>query len=107
MKALVTGATGFVGRRLTGARRGPVTRFAASCVTAGVPGTEELGSEIREGDVLEAESLRGAGMDRPLIEGLSTPTVVSDPSGAALFDVVPMPFADALRRAREEETASS
>ena len=31
-----------------------------------------------------------AGVARPLIEGLSTPTVVTDPSAAALFDVEPM-----------------
>jgi uncharacterized protein YbjT (DUF2867 family) len=48
-----------------------------------------------------------AGVARPLIEGLSTPTVVTDPSGAALFDIVPMPFEEALRRAREEEVASA
>jgi uncharacterized protein YbjT (DUF2867 family) len=47
-----------------------------------------------------------AGVARPLIEGLSTPTVVTDPAGAALFDVDPMPFDEALRRAREEERAT-
>jgi uncharacterized protein YbjT (DUF2867 family) len=45
-----------------------------------------------------------AGVARPLIEGLSTPTVVTDPSGAALFDITPMSFVEALRRARAEET---
>jgi uncharacterized protein YbjT (DUF2867 family) len=44
-----------------------------------------------------------AGVARPLVEGLSTPTVVTDPTGAALFDLVPMPFVEALRRARAEE----
>jgi hypothetical protein len=34
-----------------------------------------------------------------LIEGLTLPTVVSDPSGMELFDVEPMGFEDALRRA--------
>jgi uncharacterized protein YbjT (DUF2867 family) len=38
------------------------------------------------------------GVARPLIEGLSTPTVVEDPGGAALFDVEPMPFEESLRR---------
>jgi uncharacterized protein YbjT (DUF2867 family) len=47
-----------------------------------------------------------AGVARPLIEGLSTPTVVTDHSGAALFDVSPMPFDEALRRAHEEELRS-
>jgi uncharacterized protein YbjT (DUF2867 family) len=42
---------------------------------------------------------------RPLIEGLSTPTVVTDGSGAAMFDVDPMPLDEALRRARDEEVA--
>ena len=46
-----------------------------------------------------------AGVARPLIEGLSTPTVVTDPAGAALFDVVPMPFDRALRRAYEEDVS--
>ncbi len=39
------------------------------------------------------------GVARPLIEGLATETVVSDPSGMALFDVEPMPLAEALRAA--------
>jgi len=46
------------------------------------------------------------GVARPLVEGLSTPTVVTDPAGAALFDVTPTPFVEALRRARAEETTS-
>jgi uncharacterized protein YbjT (DUF2867 family) len=40
---------------------------------------------------------------RPLVEGLTTPTVVTDPSGAELFDVVPESFDESLRRALEEE----
>ena len=46
-----------------------------------------------------------AGVARPLIEGLSTPTVVTDPTGAALFDVDPMPLREALRRAHDEDVA--
>ena len=45
-----------------------------------------------------------AGVARPLVEGLSTETVVTDPSGAALFDVQPMPLGDALRRALSEDS---
>jgi uncharacterized protein YbjT (DUF2867 family) len=44
-----------------------------------------------------------AGVARPLVEGLSTPTVVTDPSGARLFDVEPMPIEQALRSAVEED----
>jgi uncharacterized protein YbjT (DUF2867 family) len=44
-----------------------------------------------------------AGVARPLIEGLATPTVVSDPDGMALFDVTPMSFDEALRRAVAED----
>ena len=44
-----------------------------------------------------------AGVARPLVEGLSTPTVVTDSSGAELFDVRPIPFMDALRRALAED----
>ena len=40
-----------------------------------------------------------AGVARPLVEGLSTETVVTDPSGAALFDITPMPFRRALELA--------
>ena len=40
-----------------------------------------------------------AGIARPLIEGLAVPTVVTDPSGAALFEIQPTGFEDALRRA--------
>ena len=36
---------------------------------------------------------------RPLIEGLSTETVITDLSGAALFDVRPIGFDEALRKA--------
>jgi uncharacterized protein YbjT (DUF2867 family) len=40
-----------------------------------------------------------AGVARPLIEGLETETVVTDPSGMALFDVEPVGIDEALRRA--------
>jgi uncharacterized protein YbjT (DUF2867 family) len=40
-----------------------------------------------------------AGVARPLIEGLAVPTVVTDPSGMELFDVTPLSFDEALRRA--------
>jgi uncharacterized protein YbjT (DUF2867 family) len=36
---------------------------------------------------------------RPLIEGLSTETVVTDPGGAALFDIEPIAFEASLRKA--------
>ncbi len=44
-----------------------------------------------------------AGVARPLIEGLAVPTVVSDPSGMARFDVHPVGFDVALRRAVAED----
>jgi len=40
-----------------------------------------------------------AGVARPLIEGLSTETIVRDPSAAAEFDVRPRGFAETVRRA--------
>jgi hypothetical protein len=40
-----------------------------------------------------------AGVARPLVEGLAVPTVVTDPSGMALFDIEPMGFEEALRQA--------
>ena len=43
------------------------------------------------------------GVARPLVEGLRVETVVTDPSGAELFDVRPEPFADALERALREQ----
>ena len=45
-----------------------------------------------------------AGVARPLVEGLSTRTVVTDTEGAEPFDVEPTPFREALRRAHAEET---
>lgn len=44
-----------------------------------------------------------AGVARPLIEGLSVPTVVSDPSGMRRFPIRPMGFDEALRRAVAED----
>jgi uncharacterized protein YbjT (DUF2867 family) len=40
-----------------------------------------------------------AGVARPLIEGLSTETVVGDPAAAELFAVEPAPFAETVRQA--------
>jgi len=42
---------------------------------------------------------------RPLVEGLTTPTVVTDPSGAEPFGISPEPFDLTLRRALREEEA--
>jgi uncharacterized protein YbjT (DUF2867 family) len=44
-----------------------------------------------------------AAVARPLIEGLSTPTTVTDPSGAAPFGITPTSFMEALRRALAED----
>jgi uncharacterized protein YbjT (DUF2867 family) len=43
---------------------------------------------------------------RPLVEGLTTPTVVTDPSGAEPFGISPAPFDEALRRALAEEESA-
>lgn len=40
---------------------------------------------------------------RPLVEGLTTATVVTDPSGAEPFDILPASFDEALRRALAED----
>jgi uncharacterized protein YbjT (DUF2867 family) len=48
-----------------------------------------------------------AGVARPLVEGLSTETVVTDPSGADLFDIRPAGFDETLRRALAEDEAVS
>jgi uncharacterized protein YbjT (DUF2867 family) len=40
---------------------------------------------------------------RPLVEGLTTATTVTDPSGAEPFDVSPEPFDETLRRALADE----
>lgn len=45
-----------------------------------------------------------AGVARPLVEGLATETVVTDRSGAALFDIAPVGFDEALRRALAEDS---
>ena len=44
-----------------------------------------------------------AAIARPLIEGLSTPTTVTDPSGAEPFGIEPVPFMEALGRALAED----
>jgi uncharacterized protein YbjT (DUF2867 family) len=47
-----------------------------------------------------------AGVARPLIEGLSTKTTVTDTSGAQLFDIAPLPVEEALRRAVANDAAA-
>lgn len=42
---------------------------------------------------------------RPLVEGLTSETVVTDPSGAEPFGIEPLPFDETLRRALAEEAA--
>jgi len=44
---------------------------------------------------------------RPLVEGLTTATVVTDPAGAEPFGISPEPFDEALRRAWQEEERSA
>ena len=44
-----------------------------------------------------------AGVARPLVEGLSTDTTVTDASGMALFDITPRSFDEALRAAMDED----
>jgi uncharacterized protein YbjT (DUF2867 family) len=48
-----------------------------------------------------------AAIARPLIEGLSTPTTVTDPSGAKPFGIEPVPFMEALGRALAEDPDAS
>jgi len=43
------------------------------------------------------------GVARPLVEGLSHDTVVTDPAGMELFDLEPVPLGEAMRRALAEE----
>jgi uncharacterized protein YbjT (DUF2867 family) len=47
-----------------------------------------------------------AGVARPLIEGLSTETVVENPAGMAAFDVDARPFAETVRLALREHDGS-
>jgi uncharacterized protein YbjT (DUF2867 family) len=48
-----------------------------------------------------------SGVARPLVEGLSTETVVEDPTGARLFDVEPLGFGETLERALADEPAGA
>jgi uncharacterized protein YbjT (DUF2867 family) len=48
-----------------------------------------------------------AGVARPLIEGLSTETVVTDDSARRLFDIEPAPFEATLRQALAEDREAS
>ena len=43
-----------------------------------------------------------AGVARPLVEGLTTETIVVDPSGMELFDIEPTPLEDAMQKAVDE-----
>jgi hypothetical protein len=43
---------------------------------------------------------------RPLVEGLITETVVTDPSGAESFRIAPTSFDEALRRALAEDAVA-
>jgi uncharacterized protein YbjT (DUF2867 family) len=43
---------------------------------------------------------------RPLVEGLKTATVVTDPTGAQAFGISPVSFDEALRRALAEDAAA-
>src|SRR3954469_23258460 len=64
MRALVTGATGFVGGRLVDALTGDGTEVRCMVRDANSDRARELadaGHELHEGNVLEPESLRGAG----------------------------------------------
>jgi uncharacterized protein YbjT (DUF2867 family) len=45
-----------------------------------------------------------ANVARPLVEGLKTATIVTDPSGADPFGIAPAPFDEALRKALAEES---
>ena len=47
-----------------------------------------------------------AGVARPLVEGLTTETVVEDPSGMELFDVEPTPLDEAMRDRRRRALLS-
>jgi nucleoside-diphosphate-sugar epimerase len=92
-RALVTGATGFVGSRLAAALVD--ASWAVRCMVR---------------DRSRAADLERRGFDgvaRPLIEGLATKTTVTDPSGAQLFDVAPLSFDEALRRAVADEAAAA
>jgi len=48
-----------------------------------------------------------AAVARPLVESLSTATIVTDSSGAAVFQISPAPFAAALRKAANEDAAAA
>jgi len=48
-----------------------------------------------------------AGVAKPLIEGLATETIVTDPSGMALFEVEPTPLPQAMRAALTEAEAGA
>ena len=63
----MTGATGFVGRRLAERMLAPATTSGAWCATAAAPkDLERLGCEVREGNVLAALEPAGCGHGRRL-----------------------------------------
>lgn len=77
------------------------------------PSSQHLRSRERTAQILREEGPPLLGLitpvdtavARPLVEGLTTTTVVTDPSGAALFGLDPVKFDEALRRAMAEDDA--
>jgi len=47
-----------------------------------------------------------AGVARPLIEGLSTKTTVTETTAAQLFDIAPLPIEEALRQAVADDASA-
>ncbi|MEX2107035.1 MAG: hypothetical protein WD810_09075 [Solirubrobacterales bacterium] len=106
----VAGSTGHIGGLLCARLREDgedVRALARNTERAGHATAETL----RAGEVpvayFRAAAVIGAGGEsfRPLIEGLSTETVVTDPTGVALFPGIrPAPLTDALRDAAANVT---
>ncbi len=72
-------------------------------LTIGVPALTPRLSSLWIGLVTPVD----AGVAKPLIEGLSVETVVTDPTGMELFDIEPTPMAAAMRAALAEDYRGS
>ena len=84
MRALVTGATGFVGSRLADALRGRGDEVRCLVRDAGRSAhLRERGFDPHEGDLLRPETLAGAGVHADLADAVGAELLDGDPVEAA------------------------
>ena len=82
-------------------RAGAVLLTAAAMFIAGC--RQDMHNQPKYKPLRASNFFQDGSSARPLVEGLSTPTVVTDSSAAEVFDVKPILFMNALRRALAQD----